>query len=385
MLNDKLQTVQFFAKEGEIHLGIGHPAASLLPKDILQQASQTLFEQSGTEFLQYGADAGDAKFRIALAAFLSKHYAFQVAPETLFISNGISQALDLLCAVLSKPNDIIFVEEPSYFLALDIFKDYQLKIIPVPLDEKGLDIEKLELLLERYKPRFVYTIPVHQNPSGVSLSQARRERLVQLAEAHDFLIVADEVYQLLSYNAVPKPMASFVDSEQIISLGSFSKMLAPGLRLGWVQTQNERITELCERGQIKSGGGLNPFASAVVMTALEEGLQDAYLQSLKTKYKTNLNAMHAALKGLPLNYNLPTGGYFFWLKLPEGVSANELHKVAVKNKVNFQVGSKFSSNQDLNEYIRLCFSYYDAAELIEGVKRLGESLEEVIEGGRGKQ
>lgn len=380
MLTDKLQTVQFFAQEGEIHLGIGHPASQYLPKEILQQATEQLFLTEGTDYLQYGAAAGDAHFRITLAAFLSKHYNVNVQAESLFISTGISQALDMICASFTQANDTIFVEEPSYFLALHIFRNYDLNIVPIPLDANGLDIDTLELLLETHKPRFVYTIPVHQNPSGVSLSQERRERLVNLAESHDFLIVADEVYQLLSYtNQTPKPMAQFMDSERVISLGSFSKILAPGLRLGWMQLPSKHINVLLQRGVIRSGGGLNPLTSAIVKTALNLGLQDKHLNFLKSTYTQNLNAMHNALKPLPLTYHLPQGGYFFWLKLPDNIHADNLHKIALEPKVNFQVGSKFSSNGQLNEFIRLCFAYYDADELTEGVSRLKASLEQATQ------
>jgi len=375
----KLQTVQFFAQEGEIHLGIGHPAASLLPKDLIQKASQSLFEQSNTDYLQYGAAAGDAHFRISLASFLSNTYGFSVPPETLLISNGISQALELLCARFTQPNDSIFVEEPSYFLALHIFKDHDLNIISIPLDEQGLNTDVLEDKLKTHKPKFVYTIPIHQNPSGVTLSEARRQKLLELAEMHDFLVLADEVYQLLSYSPdVPKPLAHFAMSERVISLGSFSKILAPGLRLGWIQTAPKFIERLLQRGVIRSGGGLNPMTSAVVKTALDLGLQDGYLNFLKRTYQENLETMDSALKDSAFSYHKPNGGYFFWLELPEGLKATSLHEVAQKHKVNFQVGSKFSSTGALENFIRLCFSYYRPAELKEGVTRLKKSLNEVM-------
>jgi DNA-binding transcriptional MocR family regulator len=307
---------------------------------------------------------------------LSKAYGLAVSPESLFISSGISQALDMICASFTKPGDSIFVEEPSYFLALHIFRDYGLKIVPVPIDKNGLDVELVEDLLKLHKPSFVYTITAHQNPSGVTLSQARKEKLVALAETHDFLILADEVYQLLSYTThVPKPMAQFVGSQRVFSLGSFSKILAPGLRLGWVQTTPKLIEVLMSRGIIQSGGGLNPFVSAIVKAALDLGLQADYLSFLKHTYLERLNTMARALKPLPVTYDVPQGGYFFWLRLPEGLKAYKLYEVALQQKLNFQVGSKFSSRGELNEFIRLCFSYYAKDDLKEGIARLKTSLE----------
>lgn len=376
MSTDKLQTVQFFAQEGEIHLGIGHPAAKLLPKDIIQEASQHLFDQTDVDYLQYGADAGDAYFRISLANFLSKGYRFNVKPETLFISNGISQALEMLCATFTQVGDTIFVEEPSYFLALHIFQNYRLNIVPVPLDANGLNIKAIAELLKTHQPKFIYTIPIHQNPSGVTLNEARRKKLLELAESNDFFIVADEVYQLLSYNDdSPKPLARFTNSERVFSLGSFTKILAPGLRLGWIQTHPKHIDKLLTRGVIRSGGGLNPFTSAIVKTAIDTGLQDAYLSKLKHIYAENLEAMDAALKNSAFRYHKPKGGYFYWLELPEGITADALHTEAQKRGVNFQMGSKFSSESGLNQFIRLCFSYYDAPELSEGISRLNKSFE----------
>jgi len=375
----KLQTAQFLAAEGEIHLGIGHPADDLLPKELLREAAQNRLSTQSSAFLQYGADAGDGHFRVQLGQFLTEAYGLEVAPETLFISSGISQALEMLCASLSRPGDVIFVEEPSYFLAFSIFRDYGLELLPVPMDAEGLDVEALEPLLKKHKPKFLYTIPAHQNPSGLTLSQARRERLVALAEIHNFYILADEVYQLLSYASdVPKPMAQYTGTGRVFSLGSFSKILAPGLRLGWVQAAPEHVERLTKRGVVQSGGGLAPFTSGVVRSALELGLQNRYLEQLKETYKGRLEVMDAALKSLLVHYQKPEGGYFFWLELPNNLAADTLLDVAKKHGVNFQIGTKFSVRGELKNYLRLCFAYYDEADLTEGVRRLGESIEVVL-------
>ena len=374
----KLQTVQVAPSAGEIDLGIGHPAAELLPKELLARASARLFANEGNDFLQYGADAGDAYFRVALATFLTEAYRLPVAPETLFVTQGVSQALDLLCASFTQPGEVVFVEEPTYFLALHIFRDHGLQIIPVPTDAEGLDTDALEALLETHSPRLVYTIPAHQNPSGVTLSRARRDHLVALAAAHDFVIVADEVYQLLNYEAETSlPFADFVDSGRVFSLGSFSKILAPGLRLGWVQTAPEHLEVLAGRGYIRSGGGLNPFTSAVVGRALELGLAE-HLTHLRRTYRVRRDALAAALGSLPVSYRVPQGGYFLWLRLPEGVGADALYEVAQAHGFGFQTGTKFSSRGGLNDYVRLCFAYYDPIALAEGATRLGRSLEVVL-------
>lgn len=370
-----LQSTQFALREGEIHLGIGHPEESLLAKDVMRKAAAHRFAQDGAAFMQYGADFGDDFFRLELASFLSKQYGFKVNASSLYISNGISQALDFICRYLSQKGDTIFVEEPSYFLALHIFADYDLNIIPLAMDADGLITDHLETLIKKHKPRLLYTIPAHQNPSGVSLSEARREKLLELATTYDFLILADEVYHLLCYEgSAPRAMAAYVPSKQLISLGSFSKILAPGLRLGWIHADPSLLEKLALSGMVQSGGGLNPFSSGLVRSALELGLQDAHLNHVKEIYRHRLEAMYDALKPLNFKFQKPAGGYFFWLELPDSLDANQLLETAIKEGVSFQPGPKFSSQGKLKQFIRLCFSYYDAQFLKEGISRLHRAM-----------
>ena len=197
---------------------------------------------------------------------------------------GASQALDLICTLYTQPGDVVFVEEPSYFLALRIFADHRLRVVGVPTDAEGLRIDALEELLRQQRPAFLYTIPTHQNPAGFTLPLARRRRLVELAQQHGFLVVADEVYHLLSYGAPPPPpLASWAATGAVLALGSFSKILAPGLRLGWLQAAPEHIHRLVTSGLLDSGGGLNPFTSGLVRVALERGWQEEHLGRLRRR------------------------------------------------------------------------------------------------------
>jgi len=191
-------------KSGEmINFGIGRPSADLLPLDLMQQACEAFFREAEPNDISYGSKEGDVRFVESLATFLGENYGQQVRTDSFLLSGGVSQALDFICTQLSRPSDIIIVEEPCYFLAYQIFKDHGLNIITVPIDRDGMDLDVLETLLSRVKPTFVYTIPTYQNPSGRSMSTARRKRLIALSQSHDFLIVADEVYQLLSYHGAP--------------------------------------------------------------------------------------------------------------------------------------------------------------------------------------
>jgi DNA-binding transcriptional MocR family regulator len=370
-----LPTTQSEIPAGVIDFGLGHPAAELLPRTILQQAANQRLAQPDAALLQYGLEQGDGYFRLALAEFLGRHYGQPTGYDDLFVTSGASQALDLICTLYTQPGDTVFVEEPTYFLALRIFADHHLRVVSIDTDEQGLRIEALETALAQVRPALLYTIPTHQNPAGSTLPLARRQRLAELAAAHGFLIVADEVYHLLSYGAAPPPpLAAWTQSGQVLSLGSFSKILAPGLRLGWVQAAPAHISRLVQSGLLDSGGGLNPFTSALVRVVLEEGWQDEYLAHLRTTYRERIQVLGAALRrelGDAAHFVEPQGGYFFWLRLAGQRDAAALLEQAAAYAVGFRPGVRFSSRAGLRHYLRLSFAYYDSPQLEEGARRLG--------------
>ena len=216
-------------------LGFGRPEDALLPIAELAKAAQHPASLDDRACLQYGPEQGSFTFRTSLAAFLTRHYGVTVSPEHLLSTAGMFHGLDLILAQFTSAGDTVFVEDPSYFLAFDVFKDRRIRIVPIATDEHGLDIAALERQLSRQRPAALYTIPVFHNPTGMTLPASRRQRLVQLARQHGFLIIADEVYHILGDKArLPPPLSSFV-ADCVLSLGSFSKILGPGLRLGWIQ------------------------------------------------------------------------------------------------------------------------------------------------------
>jgi DNA-binding transcriptional MocR family regulator len=200
-----------------------------------------------------------------------------------------------------------------------------------------------------------------------------------LSREHNFLVVADEVYHLLAYTTTPPPpLGSYIVAETVLSLGSFSKILAPGLRLGWIQTGPTLIERLVHSGLLDSGGGLNPFTSAMVRSAIELGIQDEHLAHLKTIYRRRIVTMCTALRQhLPasVTFTEPDGGFFVWLRLPEDIDAEALFDDACRHNVGFEPGISFSSRQGLRNYARLSFAYYDTAEIEEGVERLAQVID----------
>jgi DNA-binding transcriptional MocR family regulator len=363
---------------GVIDLGIGNPPQSLLPLDLLRAAAHQQLAQTDNSFLQYGLEQGDGYFRNALASFLTAEYGIAVAAESLFITSGNSNGLDLLCTLFTRPGDVIFVEEPSYFLALRIFADHGLQMIPIPTDDDGLIIDALTEKLKTYQPKFLYTIPTFQNPSGRTFSQARRMQLIEISRKHNFIIAADEVYQLLNYTAQPPTsFAAYIDSENVIAFGSFSKILAPGLRLGWLHAHPNIIQRFTGCGLLDSGGGLNPFMSHIVRGVIESGDLKQNIARLKSVYSLRLKTLDSALKQhLPqLVYSTPQGGYFLFARLPNQIDAKELRLKAKAFDVDFRPGALFSSQAGLRDHVRLGFIYYDEQEIEEGVIRLKRCLE----------
>lgn len=373
-----MQITQLNLPDRMIDLGVGQPAISLLPLEAMKTAAEHRLSQGDPSPLQYGTEQGNGYFRQALAQFLSQGFYTTVDPDELFITAGATYGLDLICTYFAQPGDTIFVEEPTYFLALHIFADRRLNIVSLPVDQNGLIIEALEEKLAEHRPAFVYTVPTFHNPSSVTLSAPRRERLAGLSEEHKFLIVADEVYHLLAYTVTPPPPLKTYDrGETVLSLGSFSKILAPGLRLGWIHAARPLLKRLTRSGLLLSSGGLNPFTSSLVLSTLELGLQDDHLRFLKNTYRHRSAVLSDALQEfLPpaTTFSEPQGGFFIWLSLPAGMDTGKLRQVARPKNVNFQPGVNFSSRQGLQNCMRLCFVYYGSEDLREGVRRLAGVL-----------
>lgn len=359
---------------GTINLGIGQPSADLLPVELVRQASESFFDNAQPFELNYGVMQGDERFLQSLAGFLTEGYGSTATADELFVTGGNSQALDLASVVFANPGDTVFVEEPSYFLAFQIFRDHGLKLVGVPVDDDGIRIDALRHELTSHEPAFLYTIPSYHNPGGQCTSEARRQQVVELAKKHDFLVVADEVYQLLYYYDAPPPAyGTMTASNRVVSLGSFSKILAPGMRLGWIQTSSELRNRLMASGFINSGGSINHISSHIVRHAIDEGLLVSHLAKLRGAYRGRVEAMDEALHthfdGLAA-WARPEGGYFFWMRFDDSVSTSPLREKARKLETGFQSGDVFSSKGQLGNCLRLSFAHYNAEDIREGIARM---------------
>jgi DNA-binding transcriptional MocR family regulator len=363
---------------GTINFGVGQPSPDLLPVGLMRAATESFLKTAQPIELNYGERQGDIRFRETLAKFLSDGYASPVSEENLFVTCGNSQALDFICALFTRPGDTVIVEEPSYFLAFRIFMDHGLNIVSVPVDEDGLDVDELEGILAHTRAKLLYTIPSFHNPGGQTLSLERRERLTKLSREHDFLLAADEVYQLLYYDQPPPAaLGTMIDGGPILSLGSFSKIIAPGLRLGWIQTTPELMEKLLGSGAVNSGGSLNHFTSHVIRHAIDLGLQASFLQQLRETYRRRVDVMDDVLHehlAEQASWRRPEGGYFFWLKFDDSVDTAALRRQAAEFKTGFQPGANFSASGELHNYLRLSFAHYGEEDIREGIKRLARLI-----------
>ncbi|WP_051208024.1 PLP-dependent aminotransferase family protein [Saccharospirillum impatiens] len=361
-------TTQVTAPAHRIDLGIGQPDPALLPADLFQQVSLE------APALAYGTEAGDERFRSALATWLNRRQTQPASAGNLLVTNGSSNALDMICTRFSQPGDTVLVEDPTYFIARRQLSDHGLTTIAVPMDENGVDILELAALIDQHKPAFFYTIPTFHNPTGITQSTERRAQLVALARDTGCPVVADEVYQYLYYDQPPPdPLASFDDRAPILSIGSFSKLLAPGLRLGWIQAPQAMLAPLIGSGLLASGGGLAPVTSSLVRPLLEDGRFDHHLSRLSDIYRRRLATL---VQGLTdhlddrLEWTTPKGGFFMWTHWRNGADTDAMLLRAHEVGVGFQPGQKFSASPEQASAMRLCFAFYDEAKLTQACERL---------------
>lgn len=378
-----LTNVQLFIREGMIEFGWGHPHASLLPIEGIGRASEVALRDFGSSALAYGAEQGPGRLIDAICKHLALIDGKAPTPQEIFITGGISQGIDLLCTLLVKPGDVALVESPVYHLALRILRDHQLELIPVPSDQEGLRSDALAETIERLaaqgkRPRLLYTVPSFTNPTGRTMSDQRRAEAMKLVEQHDLFVFEDDVYRELWFDQPPPPvLASYGSPERVIRLCSFSKILSPGLRLGWIVADPAIVQRCVTSGMIDSGGGVNHLTAHIVAEFVHAGELEPHVAGLRATYKTRSEVLLAALnEQLPAGCTIakPQGGFFIWIELPEGMDCMELLAKAEAMGVSFLPGTRFHSDGTGQRFIRLAFSMLEEEEMREGARRLGAAM-----------
>jgi 2-aminoadipate transaminase len=374
--------IQTQVPESFCNLATGQPSPRLLPMELLAYAaSRRLRPDTDRLLLQYATCAGGEHFREGLAAFLTQEFQARVTADTLMISNGISGALAIIFGTFSGQNRLVVSEDPTYFLARDVFTSSGAEVVGVPVDAEGLQVEVLEHKLrhESLRPSMLYTIPTHQNPTSACMSEARRRRLIELAEEFNFLIIADEPYNFLAFNQeIIKPFAALDEGRgRVISLGSFSKLLGPALRLGWIHAAPHLIAKIAQHGVLSSGGGVNPVMAEIVLETLVDGSLSTHIKTLQQVLGTRRTVLVESLqKYIPeMQFVTPQGGYFLWAKLPEGIKALALWNTGQQHALSFMPGTRCALGGGHQDRARLSFSFYEADEIPERIQRFAKVIE----------
>ncbi len=366
----------------------GQPDPNLLAVEAMQRASADAFQRWGAQTLHYGHFNGPGPLIEWLCARIQTHEQTEISPDEMLITGGNSLGLDQLLTLHTQANDVVFVESPTYYIAIHILRDHpHLALMPVPADENGILVEALRERIAQARqagkrPRMLYCVPTFNNPQGTSLSPERRLALVQLAAAEGLLIVEDDVYRELNYDGAAPPSLWAIAKQHgagqcVARLGSFAKSLAPGLRLGYMTAAPDLIAHIADAGVIFSGGGHNHLVAMQVAAFCQNGDFDHNVAFLRQTYRARRDATLAALDTyLPqCRYIRPNGGYFVWVTCPDHINTSQLVAQADAQGVSFVPGAKFYTGEGGRHQLRLAFSLYEPAMLAEGVRRLGVAMQ----------
>jgi 2-aminoadipate transaminase len=365
---------------GVIPLTYGFPDPGSFPVADVIEATRTVLEARPGEVLQYGPIAGAGPLLALLIAKLAGE-GIHVTPDNLLVTAGGSQGIDIVTRLVIDPGDAILVEAPTFIGALQTFRNAEARIFEVPLDDHGLAVDALErklgaLAAEGIRPKLLYTIPTFQNPAGVTLTAERRPRLVELAKRHGFLILEDDAYSELRFDGDPLPSLYSLDPEgHVVKVRTFSKILAAGLRLGYVVAPASLHPQLL---QLKVDVGTSPFGSHVAAAYASDGNTltgrlDAHVLDLRAVYRERRDAMLEALGEFApdgVTWTRPQGGFFTWVTLPEGLDAVDLLSAARVAGVDYIPGPSYFAAGGGRRNVRLAFSFLPPADLVEGVRRL---------------
>jgi DNA-binding transcriptional MocR family regulator len=377
---------KLLGKPGIISFAGGFPDSAMFDVEGLREASQKALAEEPGGALQYGATEGYEPLRTQLAAFMKSKGVQDLEPSGLIVTTGSQQALDLLGKTMISPGDKVIVEAPTFLATIQCFRLYGADLVSAPVDANGVDADKLEALIAEHKPKFVYLIPTFGTPSGAMLSLERRKRILQLAVKYQTLIVEDDPYGDLYFGEPPPPSILALSKDvpgsrdYIAHCGSMSKVLSPGLRVGWMIAPPALLANATMCKQF-SDAHTSTFAQATAAQYLKSGRMPETLNKVRKAYGERAQAMGEALKrelGDAIDFTQPQGGLFFWARLTGAggklKDANELAKRAIEKGVAFVPGAPFYAKDPDVSTFRLSFATADLGKIEEGVGRLGAAL-----------
>lgn len=372
-------------RPGLVSLAGGSPYLRSLPLEDLGRTAQKIIAEHGLEALQYGGGQGMAELRSLVCDVMAAEGIVGASPDDIVITTGSQSAQDVAAKVFCDPGDVILCEDPTYVGALNTFEAYEVDVVTVPMDEDGLIPDELERIIGELEAegrtiKLLYTIPSFNNPSGITLAADRRQRVVDICRAHTILVLEDNPYGMLRFDGEPLEPLRAANPEDVIYLGSFSKIFAPGVRLGWALVPRHlyrRFYLACEAVVLCP----SPLTQMLVTAYLTEYDWRGHLQSMRGLYRERCEAMLGALSAeLPddVHWTTPDGGFFVWVTLPEGIDTYPLLYTAIDAGVVFIPGAAFTPSDEPSNRLRLAFSAVSPEDIVEGVRRLAPILRDAI-------
>lgn len=366
------------AQPGMISFAGGNPSPAALPDDTVRVIADEVLREKGKVLLQYGATEGYPPFVESLLQYVRDMLKCDI-PAVLPVT-GSTQAMDLLCKALIDPGDNILIENPSFLGNMQCMKLYQANLIPVESDEDGMIITDLEAKIKAYHPKMLYTIPTFQNPTGKTLPEDRRQKVAELANAYHFVVAEDDPYRDLRYDGTPVPsIKSFDRDGWVMFLGSFSKIISPGLRVGYIAGHPDLIRK-CTIGKQSADVHTANLNQAVVDQFIRRNLLPDHIQTVCAAYGEKMKFMLSKLAEFPghVRYTKPQGGLFIWAELPEHLNAKSLLDKAIERKVAYVPGTHFCVGGGHENTLRLNFSNSTMEQIETGMNFLRDLVAENI-------
>ena len=373
-----------------ISLNFGHPdPKTLLTAELHSAMLQVINSPDAYSALQYGAERGTGSLIDYLVGKLQREQGLSLQSANLMVIAGSTSGVDMLARLFVRPGGVVLVEAPTYVDAIHVFRDHHIELCSILMDENGLIPSELEKQIVQLHsrgvfPSMLYTIPNFHNPTGSTLPEARRIEIIRIARRYGFLIVEDDVYRDLSFEReLPASFYALANGKHVFSIGSFSKTLAPGLRLGWLVGSEEAIQYCVNCGTTQMGGGANPFVAHMVAEYCRSGYLEKHILQLRSLYKMRCNVALAALSQyMPSDtkWTCPAGGFFIWLSLPENVFAQEVKRLALHEGVLVSAGEGFFVNPGDGEHnLRLAYSCAKPEDIEAGIRILAQVIEKARE------
>jgi len=366
--------------EDVISFAGGLPNRDLFPIQEIKKASIKVLDEFGGDALQYSTSEGYSELRKWISERYASKMGLTVNPDNILITTGSQQGLDLIGKTLINESESVAIEEPGYLGAIQAFSLYRPKFLPIPLHFNGLDLEALRFASERYAIKLIYAVPNFQNPSGLSHSDENRDEVARILSGSQTIFVEDDPYGELQFRGEKRRSYYSRIPEQTILLGSFSKIFAPSLRIGWMVAPNRLMEKLIIAKQA-SDLHTNYFGQRILFQYLTDNNLDLHITKIRAKYSKQKDAMVAAIsKYFPkeIRYSDPDGGMFLWAILPEGISSRAVFDLAIEKKVAFVPGDPFYVNRTNANTMRLNFSCVDEETIEIGIRRLGKIISDFI-------